>query len=103
VIRNSRPAERRREQKNPEDFDEDDQVGAEADSDDEPQQVQAAAKADEEEEEEEGGDRFFCLLPSCQFTAYKEVSMSCPDMDFCFMPGTSHRHKDDVGCTGTLF
>jgi hypothetical protein len=34
------------------------------------------------------------LLPFCQFTAYLRVKVS-----FCFMPGASHHHKDDVGCT----
>jgi hypothetical protein len=43
------------------------------------------------------------LLPSCQFTAYMKVSMSWPDAAFCFMPGASHHHWDDVGCTGTPF
>jgi hypothetical protein len=43
------------------------------------------------------------LLLSCQIVAYMKVSMSWPDMAFCFMPGASHHHKDDVGCTGTPF
>jgi hypothetical protein len=30
-----------------------------------------------------------------------KVSMSWPDMAFCFMPGASHHHRDVVGCTGT--
>jgi hypothetical protein len=34
------------------------------------------------------------LLPSCQIDAYMKVSMSWPDMAFCFMPGASHHHKD---------
>jgi hypothetical protein len=36
------------------------------------------------------------LLPSCQIAAYMKVSMSWPDMAFCFMLGASHHHKDDV-------
>jgi hypothetical protein len=43
------------------------------------------------------------LLPSCQLTAYTKVSVIWPDMAFCFMPGASHHHKDDVGCTGAPF
>jgi TRAP-type mannitol/chloroaromatic compound transport system permease small subunit len=43
------------------------------------------------------------LLPSCQIDVYMKVSMSWPDMAFCFMPGASHHHKDDVGYTGTQF
>jgi hypothetical protein len=43
------------------------------------------------------------LLPSFQIDAYIKVSMSWPDMAFCFMPGASHHHKNDVGCTGTQF
>jgi hypothetical protein len=43
------------------------------------------------------------LLPSCQFTAYMRVSVRWPDMAFCFMPGVSRHHKDDVGCTSTPF
>jgi hypothetical protein len=35
------------------------------------------------------------LLQSCQIAAYMKVSMSWPDMAFCFMLGASHHHKDD--------
>jgi hypothetical protein len=32
---------------------------------------------------------------------YMKVSESWPDMACCFVPGASHHHQDDVGCTGT--
>jgi hypothetical protein len=37
------------------------------------------------------------LSPSCQFIAYMRVSTSLPDRAFCFMPGASQHHKDDMG------
>jgi hypothetical protein len=32
-----------------------------------------------------------------------KVSVSWPDMDFCFVPRASHHHKADVGCANAPF